>query len=142
VGLELARRTVAANKGNEYGPALSRLAGEIEADRVSLLSIMKSLGVSVDRAKVIAGWTAEKIGRLKLNGRLLSYSPLSRVMELELLTLGVTGKRALWRALDQLAPGNPRLDRDQLKLLTARAEAQLQELEGLRERAVAEAFAG
>jgi hypothetical protein len=118
------------------------LAGEIEEDRASLLSIMESLGIGVDRAKVIAGWAAEKLGRLKLNGRLLGYSPLSRVMELEVLTLGVRGKLALWRALDQIAPGNPSLDRDQLSRLMERASSQAQELEGLRELAVADAFAG
>jgi hypothetical protein len=103
---------------------------------------MSALGVRVERAKVIAGWAAEKIGRLKLNGRLLSYSPLSRVMELEMLTLGVTGKLSLWSALRQLAPGDPRLDPNELTRLSERAEAQLQELERLRERAVTEAFAG
>lgn len=29
-------------------------------------------------AEVLGGWAIEKFGRLKLNGRLLSYSPLSR----------------------------------------------------------------
>jgi hypothetical protein len=103
---------------------------------------MERLGVRVDRAKVMAGWIAEKLGRLKLNGRLLSYSPLSRLMELELLILGVTGKLALWRALLLLAPTNPRLDHDELERLIGRAAAQLVELEGLRERAAVDAFDG
>jgi hypothetical protein len=31
--------------------------------------------------KIGAGWLAEKLGRLKLNGRLLEYSPLSHLIE-------------------------------------------------------------
>jgi hypothetical protein len=38
-------------------------------------------------------------GRLKLNGRILRRSPLSRVVELEALVVGVRGKEALWTAL-------------------------------------------
>ena len=40
---------------------------------------------------MVAGWVAEKAGRLKLNGSLLTYSPLSRLVELEGLSLGVEG---------------------------------------------------
>jgi hypothetical protein len=139
-GLELARRLLRSNSRNEYGTDLARLAGEIEQDRKSLESIMRDLEVGVDRIKVVVGWTAEKVGRLKLNGRLLSYSPLSRLMELEVLMLGVTGKLALWRTLRQLAAEDSRLDRRELDRLIERAAGQLQEVETLRERAVIDAF--
>jgi hypothetical protein len=129
-----------SNSRNEYGPALAALAGEIESDRRSLQSIMGALQIGTDRAKLVAGWAAEKVGRLKLNGRLLSYSPLSRLTELDVLMLGVTGKLALWRALEVLALQDSRLDRTDLERLMDRAVGQLQEIETLRERAVADAF--
>jgi hypothetical protein len=132
---------VRSNSANTYGDPLSRLAREIEEDRSSLMSIMQDLGVSVDRVKLAAGWAAEKVGRLKLNGRLLSYSPLSRVMELELLELGVAGKLSLWRTLHQIAEGEPRLNRTGLERLIERAGRQREELEALRRRAVSDAFA-
>jgi hypothetical protein len=138
--LELARRLVRSNSANAYGDPLSRLAGEIEEDRSSLLSIMDDLDVSVDRVKLAAGWAAEKVGRLKLNGRLLSYSPLSRMMELELLELGVAGKLSLWHALHQIAPAEPRLKGAKLERLIERAGGQREELEVLRRRAVSDAF--
>jgi hypothetical protein len=103
---------------------------------------MRALGVGTDRAKVALAWLAEKLGRLKLNGRLLSYSPLSRLMELELLELGVTGKLALWRALHRLAEEDARLDRAELERLIDRAAAQQKEIETLRQRAVTDAFSG
>ncbi len=53
---------------------------------------MEKLQVKRDHLKVLAGWVAEKLGRLKPNGQLLGYSPLSRLVELEALALGITGK--------------------------------------------------
>jgi hypothetical protein len=138
--LELARRLARNNNGNDYGSPLARIAEEIDEDRDSLLAIMQELGVSADRVKVAAGWAAEKLGRLKLNGRLLGYSPLSRLTELEMLMLAVTGKLALWRALHQLAPGDPHLNGDVLERLIERAGRQREELETLRQRAVGEAL--
>jgi hypothetical protein len=139
-GAELARRAAASNRGSSYGETLERLAGEIEDDRQSLVAIMRALGVGVDRLKVAAGWGAEKVGRFKLNGRLLGYSPLSRVVEIEALTLGVSGKLALWRALEELVPAQPELECFDLPALVERAEHQLGELEAQRRRAVSEAF--
>jgi hypothetical protein len=52
----------------------------------------------------------------------------------------VTGKLALWRSLDLLAPQEPRLRSEQLAELIARAERQLEEIEACRRRAVIHAF--
>jgi predicted DNA-binding ribbon-helix-helix protein len=139
-GLELARRTRAANEGTEYGPPLAKIADEIEADRRQLQGIMEELGFGGDRAKNIAAWGLEKAGRLKLNGQLTGYSPLSRVVELEGLLTGITGKRAVWVALLELAPQEERLDAALLERLRERAEAQRATVEELRERAAREAF--
>lgn len=138
--LELARRSQGSNRNNEYGPLLGELEAEIEADRSALLEIMRTLGIRADPLKTTAGWVAEKAGRLKLNGRLLGYSPYSRVLELEVLLLGVRGKLSLWRGLQEISPGEPRLDESALEELALRAEDQLARLEDARLRAVAEAF--
>jgi hypothetical protein len=139
-GRELARRAAASNRGSSYAPFLLELADQIEHDRGSLLEIMRALEVKTDPLKLLGGWTAEKFGRLKLNGRLLGYSPLSRVIELEALALGVAGKLALWRALQRLQPDHPALVAHGLPDLIARAARQLEELEAHRMRAVDEAF--
>jgi hypothetical protein len=140
-GLELARRARGTNKGSEYGPPLAKIADEIEADRRHLQGIMEDLGFGGDRLKNIAAWGLEKAGRLKLNGELTGYSPLSRVVELEGLLTGITGKLGLWVSLLELAPGEPRLDAALLERLRARAEEQRATVEELRERASREAFA-
>ena len=103
-GLELARRTSGSNEGTEYGPPLARIADEIESDRRMLQGIMEDLGFGGDRLKNAGAWALEKAGRLKLNGELTGYSPLSRVVELEGLLTGITGKWGLWVALLEVAP--------------------------------------
>jgi len=140
-GLELARRTAGANSGNVYGDVLERVAREIEEDRDSLRAIMSALGVGPDRFKVAGAWAGEKAGRLKLNGHLTGYSPQSRVIEIEGLVVGVTGKRCLWAALRHIAPQEARLDVEELDRLIARADSQLAALEEQRLRAVSEAVA-
>src|SRR5436305_124807 len=108
-GVELARRSAGSNRTTSYGPVLDTLANEIEADRKTLMEIMRRLSVRPDRLKIVVSWGAEKAGRLKLNGEILRYSPLSRLEELEALTLGVQGKLALWQALRHTHGGDPRL---------------------------------
>ena len=137
-GRELAKRAAASNRGSGYGRFLAGLAGELDEDRDSLLEIMRALGLRVDQLKVMGAWSAEMLGRLKLNGRLVGYSPLSRVVELEALSLGVHGKLALWRSLQALEPAG--IDHAQLRDLEARAKRQLKRLEENRLRAVADAL--
>ncbi len=134
-GVELARRVAAVRRPEEAGDALWRFAAEVAADRAALLEIMGVLGVPVRAYKVCAGWVGEKAGRLKLNGRLLSRSPLSGLEELEMMRLGVTGKAAGWRTLRLLADTDVRLDCGRLDELIARADSQLELLEDLRVRA-------
>jgi hypothetical protein len=139
-GRELAKRAAASNRDTPYAAFLEELAGQIDEDRDSLLAAMQSLGIRVDRVKVAGGWGAEKLGRLKLNGRLRGYSPLSRVVEIEALALGVHGKLAMWRALEAIRPPLPLPADIVLPELVARAERQLGDLETHRLRAVADAL--
>jgi hypothetical protein len=69
---------------------------------------------------------------LKPNGQLRGYSPLSRVVEFELLLLGITGKLRLWHLLDELVSGDTSAD---FAALIARAEDQRGRVEGLQARA-------
>jgi hypothetical protein len=141
-GLELARRMRGSNEGTPYGEPLAQLAADIEADRRSLESLMDELGFGADRAKNLAFWVAEKAGRLKPNGQLGGYSPLSRMVEIEGLITGVNGKRSLWLTMADLAESEPELDAERFRGLVDRAERQLETLHELRARAGREAFAG
>jgi hypothetical protein len=123
-GLELFRRAAG------HIPAVRPLLEEVAEDREALLRILAAVGGQPDQVKVAAGWVGEKLGRLKLNGSLLSRSPLSDVIELESLTLGVHGKLAGWRLLRVLH--DPRLDAAELDRLILRAERQEETLEDIR----------
>jgi hypothetical protein len=116
--VELARRAASSNSENPIGSSLAELAADLDEDRQALHAIMGQLEIGKDRIKLTAGWTAEKLGRLKLNGRLLGYSPLSRLEEIELLLLGVEGKLLLWQALQQL-PDAERLRLEAVRLAFA-----------------------
>jgi hypothetical protein len=130
LGVELARRLRGSNRGDpEFGPALAEICAEIEADRETLEAVMGQLGVGQSRLKPLAAVLGERLGRLKLNGRLWGYSPLSRLDELEVLQLGVAGKRRLWRALERTHAGE--LQGFELDALAERASGQLRRLEEL-----------
>jgi hypothetical protein len=101
---------------------------------------MDDLGFGADRAKNIAFWAAEKAGRLKSNGRLIGYSPLSRLVEFEGLITGINGKLSLWTSLRTIAGDEPRLDADVLDRLIDRAHGQVRSVGGLRDRAAREAL--
>lgn len=139
-GRELARRALNSNRGNEYGVVLEDLMRQIDEDVEALHEVMRRLDVKPDRVKERLGWATEKLGRLKLNGQLLGYSPLSRLVELEGLVLGISGKLAMWQALRLVLGDDPRLAGLDLGQLIERAREQRKAVEGLRRRAAGEAL--
>jgi hypothetical protein len=129
VGVELARRAANENEGSEVGIFLRDLLAELEEDRATLQRLMEVLAVRRSKPKTAVAWTAEKLGRLKLNGQIRGYSPLSRLLELEGLATGIEGKRALWLALAQLGDGDRRLREFDLEAMAQRARSQRERLE-------------
>jgi hypothetical protein len=136
VGHELAKRAASSNEGTDYGTFLSELEHEIAEDRAALVRLMERFEIKQDRLKTTGAYIGEKLGRLKPNAHFTSYSPLSRVVELEFLMLGVTGKLGLWRALLAVAHADERLDAEELGALAERAESQRVEIDRYRLRAV------
>jgi hypothetical protein len=131
VGVSLARRAAHENEGNELGAFLSGLCEEIAADRETLKEVMDALGVHADPVKVAAARGLELVGRLKPNAQLRGYSPLSPLVELEMLAIGIQGKRAMWRALGEIGDGPP-LEAERMAELAARAERQGADVEARR----------
>ncbi len=133
VGVELARRVHASNRGDSaFEQPLGRICREIEEDRAALEQAIERLGLSRSRVKPAGAWVAEKLGRLKLNGRLCGYSPLSRLLELEGLMIGITGKMALWKTLAALGDAESLgLDFEQLAARAARQRSAVEDLHRL-----------
>ena len=139
-GVALARRSAQSNAGTVLGEALRRLVAEIEDDRRTLQAIVAALGFRESKAKGAVAWFGEKIGRLKLNGQVRGYSPLSRVLELEALSVGVAGKLALWQSLQSVPAFGARLPDFNFDQLAERARRQRAEIEEYRVEAARETF--
>ncbi|MFJ4775709.1 hypothetical protein [Streptomyces sp. NPDC088762] len=139
-GVELLKRAAKSHRGSPIGHQLERLAREAGEDRESLKEIMRTLDVPERRSRAALGRLAEKAGRLKLNGHLFSRSPLSDVLEMEALRLGVQGKRSGWLTLRALAETDDRIDTARLARLLERAEEQAETLEELRTRCAVRAL--
>lgn len=134
-GLELAKRTLGNNRGTEYEAVLEQLVADIQEDQRRLEAIIERSEVPKSPVKPGLAWASEKVGRLKLNGALTGYSPLSRLIELEALRLGIQGKWCLWRSLAEARPAEAKVTEEELGELIERAEAQLEIVEEQRVKA-------
>jgi hypothetical protein len=139
-GLRLARRCRDENKGTPVGAALRRLVPELEEDRETLRRVARALGAGPSTVKDVAAALGELAGRLKPNGRLLGYSQLSRLWELEALMAGTDARRGLWTVLAKVARKVPALRGFDFGALEERAAGHHAELEKLRVRAAETAF--
>ena len=141
-GIELAKRTLGNNEGTEYEAFLAQLLEDVQEDAAALDRIMERSGTPRSPVKPGLAWAAEKVGRLKLNGALTGYSPLSRLIELEGLKLGIEGKLCLWRSLLGARPPEAAVTDAELDDLIARAEAQVEAVEEHRVKAAQVALGG
>ena len=106
----------------------TRLQIEIENDREILQKIADRIGTETTRVKEMAAWVAQKAGRLKLS----MHEPVGRFEAIEMLSLGVLGKLALWDALKTVRSSNILLMEVKFDELIQRAVAQHSELEARR----------
>ena len=140
-GTELAKRTARREQDSELGPQLSELSLEIDRDLRLLRDLARALrGKARAPLKERLAWLGEKVGRLKLNGRIIERSPLSLVLELEILQGAVMSKRALWQTLDELQDEEPLLRRFPIQEMLERANDQHERIRHLHDRAVHLAF--
>ena len=137
-GTALARRIWRSNRRTQWGPRLEHVANSIEQDLAVLDRIRAAAGVSGGDLKKTAALLAERAGRLKLNRHLLTYSPLSRVLELEALMSGIQGKQRLWAALNTAVPSHHEWSQFDFAALASRATDQSETLRQVHEWAVTE----
>lgn len=138
VGGRLAQRCRDNNADSELGLYLGTLVDEVHEDAATLDEIMQRFGVRANPVKQALAVIGERIARLKLNGHLRGYSPLSRVIELESLIAGVHAKQRLWEALNAAHCDLPAGVLDEM---TERADRQLQQLEAFHRTAAIHALA-
>ncbi len=139
--IELVTKMRSNNEASPLGDFLTWLQGEIESDKASLESLMQQLDASTSTVKQVGAAAAEKLGRLRFSERVTGSSALSRLLEMEMLSVGISGKLGLWLALTEVAPSRPELVVAELEHLADRARQQLEQLEPHRLAAAGEALA-
>jgi hypothetical protein len=123
MGSALARQIRSRSRGTSPGELMASLAPQIEADRQSLIELMRR--VDSPRRPV----RQAQATRIKFWGPTAGAPELGTFLALESLALGVQGKLSLWKALEQVADGHPAIASEDLAVLIERAESQYDALE-------------
>ena len=141
LAIELCERTIAENEGTSFAARLGSLLEGIREDQAVLKGLIERIGAGQNPLKKVGAWLAAQAGRLKLGGT-DEPGELSRLELLEMLTTGIHGKRALWRALRVVAGEHEALRGLDLDALEHRAVEQHEEVEALRLEAARTALSG
>lgn len=135
----LARRSARSNRRSDLGEVLTGLAAELGTDLASAEKVMDRLSIRPSRIKVPVVRAGVFFGRLKLNGRVFTYSDLSRVVELEALCLLTASKQRFWESVTEANLEVPaEVD---LQELAVQSGLQLSRLSELRREAAMQALA-
>lgn len=98
------RRLAGRMRGAASDPGTARLLDEagaaLAADAEVLASFLRQLGASRPRLRMLAASAGERLGRLKLNGRVTGRSPLADLEELEGLVALVRAVAGAWSAIE------------------------------------------
>lgn len=126
--LELARRCRGENREGPLAEFLDGLIADLANQQAIARDVLKRIGGTESTLKQGVAWLAEKLGRLKLNDSLVSYSELSRVLELENLALGALERVFLWETLETATSGDPRFEGISFAHFREQARHQMDEL--------------
>jgi hypothetical protein len=141
-GIELVTRMLGRHRGSGYEARLEQLLDELREERAGVRASIAALGLPVRQYKQIGAWVGEKFSRAKLNGHVLSRSPLSDLVEFEFIATAVLAKRAGFETLLEIAAVDSRLDAALLERLIAQADKQHEWLADARREVAARVFGG
>lgn len=135
--LELLPHLEAAHSGTDLEHTLAELRAEITADRHELEALMERLHISQSIPLKAAAWLAEKVTRIKLILDDLGQGSLHLLEALELIAIGIEGKKSMWEVLESVADRAPGLDGLDYSCLIQKAEDQHRRVNVLRLEAAA-----
>jgi hypothetical protein len=130
--LELLEHLERAHAGTPLAHFAAELWADIVADRRELEALMTRLQVAVSRPRKAAAWLSEKVTELKLRLDDPPGGALRQLEVLEAVSLGIEGKRLLWRSLGVAAEGTPDLGGTDYGRRERRAEEQRRCVETVR----------
>jgi hypothetical protein len=132
VALDLLERLEASHDDPKLKRFFRQLHGDVAADRETLEKLMAGLNLDESKMRKASGWLSEKFTELKLRFDDPRGGSLRLFEALELLSLGIEGKRTLWLTLAALAPSSPVLQILNYEQLAERAQKQRDRIEDLR----------
>jgi len=124
--IELLDHLIASAETEELTTFLKALRAEIAADQAVLKSLLQKAGGSESAVRKAGAWMLEKLSRAKLSGE---EEGLGLMQALEGLSLGILGKRALWRTLSAAAEAIPAAQEFDFPQLEKRAEEQFAQVQ-------------
>ena len=100
---------VESQEGSEARDYFIKLKGEVESDRKLLEKLLESAGLEPSGTLKVAGKVAGRIGMWKMKWEGFEPGELGMFEALEALTLGIEGKRLLWRGAGRDFPVDSRV---------------------------------
>lgn len=110
------------------GADLQAVADEVAAEKDELRGLLDDLDLPTSPVKEALAAVGERLGALKPNGALRGRSPMTALLEVELLRSAVTGKKGLWQTLLDLS-GELGLDGARMAALVAQSDRQIATLD-------------
>jgi hypothetical protein len=130
IALQLIEHLAHAHAGTHLEREMTDLHAEISADRAELEGLIERLQFSQSPPRKLMAWLTEKLAELKLSMDDRAGGPLHLLEALEAISLGIEGKRSLWRALRYAQ--TPGMETGDLDRLEQRALEQRNRIEALR----------
>lgn len=138
--VELLEHLESAHAKTPLGLFAAELRVEVEADRGELRSIMERLDIGESAVRKASGWIGGKAAEVKLRLEDWAGGELHLLESMEVLSLGIEGKRSLWIALAAAAEEAPALRLADYDRLAQRADEQRGRVEEVRRNAARKAL--
>lgn len=138
--VELLEHLEDAQKGTPLEKFFNQLRLDVLADRKKLESVMAALEIDQSSVRKASAWLTEKFTELKLRFDDPSKGALLLLESVEVVSIGIEGKRLLWRSLKTTAEKSSRLKLLDYDDLIKRAEEQRDRVERVRLQAVVAAL--
>ena len=98
--LELVDHLIETFEGKSLEQFFENLRKEIDADQRSLQELIKKVDAKESAVRKAGAWMAEKFARMKVRVSDSEKDQMGLLDALEALLIGITGKEALWSALE------------------------------------------
>ena len=118
----------------------AELHADISADQDVLRDLIRTFELDESTVRKAGAWIAEKVGRAKFGINEMEVRGTGLLEALEGLTIGITGKQLLWRALNAASDTMPQLKGLDYAQLEQRAREQRDRVDEKRLAAAREAF--